>query len=207
MATWVKQIRWGDKGKLVNRHQIIDKIMTLTTPIWDSKAKRLKPRMTIAQATSEVWITSVTYHKWLKEDKLLAQMVEDVKNSHRQMMDDMAESIILEWLNGWVKLRPSEKIGFAFRYLEKTSQYYNPTQKLEVDSNTNVYSMTEEEILDRIKELTLETWETVELPINIKQEDVTYNLPDADIAENEIWESEETSEESPIDGDSEWDWD
>lgn len=70
--------------------------MTLTTPIWDSKVKRLKPRMTIAQACSDVGITSVTYNNWLKEDKLLAQMVEDVKHSHRQMMDDLAESIILE---------------------------------------------------------------------------------------------------------------
>lgn len=70
--------------------------MTLTTPLWDSKAKRLKPKMTIAQACSELGITSVTYNTWLREDSLLAQMVEEVKNSHRQMMDDMAEGIILE---------------------------------------------------------------------------------------------------------------
>lgn len=42
-----------DKG-LVSRHELIDKIMTLTTPIWDSKSKKLKPRMTIANACSEV---------------------------------------------------------------------------------------------------------------------------------------------------------
>lgn len=181
--------------------------MTLITPIWDSKVKRLKPRMTIAQACSDIGITSVTYNNWLKEDKLLAQMVEDVKHSHRQMMDDLAESIILEWLNGWVKLRPAERIWFAFRYQEKTNQYYNPTQKLEVDSNTNVYSMTEEEILDRIKELTLETWENIELPINIKQEDVTYNLPESDNAETETWDAEKISEESDDSMNTERDWD
>lgn len=76
---------------MINRHQVIDKIMTLTTPLWDSKAKRLKPKMTIAQACSELGITSVTYNTWLREDPLLSQMVEEVKNSHRQMMDDMAE--------------------------------------------------------------------------------------------------------------------
>jgi len=43
----------NNKG-LVSRHAIVDRIMTLTTPIWDSKAKRLKPKMTIAQACSEV---------------------------------------------------------------------------------------------------------------------------------------------------------
>lgn len=70
--------------------------MTLTTPIWDSKAKKLKPRMTIAQACSEMGITPQTYNNWLREDPLLAQMVEDVFASHRQMMDDMANAIILE---------------------------------------------------------------------------------------------------------------
>lgn len=84
-----------DKG-MVSRHQLIDTIMILTTPIWDSKAKRLKPKMTIAQACSEVGITAVTYHTWLREDALLAQMVDEVHASHRQMMDDMANSIILE---------------------------------------------------------------------------------------------------------------
>ena len=81
---------------MISRHGIIDKIMTLTTPIWDSKAKRLKPKMTIAQACSEVGITSVTYHTWLREDPLLEQMVNEVHASHRQMMDDMANSIIME---------------------------------------------------------------------------------------------------------------
>ena len=80
-----------DKKGLVSRHSIIDKILTLTTPIWDSKAKKLKPKMTIAQACSMVDISAVTYHSWLKEDKLLAQMVDEVHYSHRQMMDDMAQ--------------------------------------------------------------------------------------------------------------------
>lgn len=43
----------ADKG-MVSRHSLLDTIMTLTTPIWDSKAKKLKPKMTIAQACSEV---------------------------------------------------------------------------------------------------------------------------------------------------------
>ena len=121
-----------DKKGLVSRHSIIDKIISMTTPIWDSKAKRLKPRMTIAQACSMVDITPQTYNTWLREDPLLAQMVEDVYASHRQMMDDMANAIIMEWLNGDVKLRPSEKISFAFRYLEKTSPHFNPSQKIEL---------------------------------------------------------------------------
>lgn len=85
-----------DKKGLVSRHSIIDKIISMTTPIWDSKAKRLKPRMTIAQACSMVDITPQTYNTWLREDPLLAQMVEDVYASHRQMMDDMANAIIME---------------------------------------------------------------------------------------------------------------
>lgn len=68
----------------------------------------------------------------------------------------MANSIIMEGLNGDVKLRPSEKIGFAFRYLEKTSPFYNPSQKIEVDSSPTSF-MSEEEIIARIKELSLET--------------------------------------------------
>ena len=121
---------------------------------------------------------------WLKEDPLLAQMVDDVKNSHRQMMDDMAESIILEGLNGNTKIRPNEKIQLAKWYVEKTNKAYNPTQKVEVDSAATVYAMSEEEILERIKELTLETGEDVALPINIKQEDVHYTQ--SDTSETEV---------------------
>lgn len=85
-----------DPKGLITRHSLIDKIMTLTTPIWDNKAKRLKPKMTIAQACSEVGITSVTYNSWLRDDPILEQMVEEVHASHRQMMEDMANSIIME---------------------------------------------------------------------------------------------------------------
>lgn len=159
---------------LVTRHQYVDKILTLTTPIWDSKAKRLKPKMTIAQACSELWITSVTYHTWLREDKLLSQMVEEVKASHRQMMDDMSSSIVLEWLNGDVKLRPNEKIQLAKWYLEKTSPYFSPTQKIELEASNTNYNMTEEEIINRIRELSQETWEEILLPNITNQEDVTF---------------------------------
>lgn len=167
-----------DNKGLVSRHSMIDKIMTLTTPIWDSKAKRLKPRMTIAQACSEVWITSVTYHVWLKEDPLLAQMVENVHNSHRQMMDDMANSIILEWLNWDVKLRPNEKIQLAKWFVEKTNPYFNPSQKIELEANQSHFNMSEEEILNRLKELSQETWNELLLPNITNQEDVTFTSTD-----------------------------
>lgn len=163
---------------LINRHQVIDKIMTLTTPLWDSKAKRLKPKMTIAQACSELGITSVTYNTWLREDSLLAQMVEEVKNSHRQMMDDMAEGIILEWLNGDVKLRPNEKIQLAKWYSEKTNPYYNPSQKIELEASNVNYAMTEEEIISRLKELSQETWDELLLPNITNQEDVQFTSSD-----------------------------
>lgn len=167
-----------DPKGLITRHSLIDKIMTLTTPIWDNKAKRLKPKMTIAQACSEVGITSVTYNSWLREDPVLEQMVEEVHASHRQMMEDMANSIIMEWLNGDVKLRPSEKISFAFRYLEKTSPHFNPAQKIEMEANNNNFNMSEEEILNRLRELSQETWENFILPTVTNQEDVNYTEPD-----------------------------
>ena len=163
-----------DSKWLVSRHSIIDKIITITTPIWDSKAKRLKPRMTIAQACSEVWITPQTYNTWLREDPLLAQMVSEVHASHRQMMEDMANSIIMEWLNGDVKLRPSERIWYAFRYLEKTSPHFNPAQKIEMESNNNNFNMSDEEILNRLRDLSQETWENFFIPNTINQEDVIY---------------------------------
>ena len=163
-----------DSKWLVSRHSIIDKIITITTPIWDSKAKRLKPRMTIAQACSEVWITPQTYNTWLREDPLLAQMVSEVHASHRQMREDMANSIIMEWLNGDVKLRPSERIWYAFRYLEKTSPHFNPAQKIEMESNNNNFNMSDEEILNRLRDLSQETWENFFIPNTINQEDVIY---------------------------------
>lgn len=163
---------------LINRHQVIDRIMTLTTPLWDSKAKRLKPKMTIAQACSELGITPVTYNSWLREDALLAQMVEEVKASHRQMMDDMAEGIILEWLNGDVKLRPNEKIQLAKWYSEKTNPYYNPSQKIELEASNVNYAMTEEEIISRLKELSQETWDELLLPNITNQEDVQFTSSD-----------------------------
>lgn len=180
---------------LVSRHKLVDTIMTLTTPIWDSKAKKLKPKMTIAQACSEVWISSVTYHWWLKEDAVLAQMVEEVHNSHRQMMEDMANSIIMEGLNGDVKLRPSEKIGFAFRYLEKTSPYFNPSQKIELEATNTNNLMTEEEIINRLKELSQETWNELLIPNTINQEDVNFTQPDIteEPARNEEADGEEVS--------------
>lgn len=182
-----------DKG-LVSRHELIDKIMTLTTPIWDSKSKKLKPRMTIANACSEVWITSVTYHSWLKEDKVLAQMVEDVKNSHRQMMEDMASSIVLEWLNWDVKLRANEKIQLAKWFLEKTSPHFNPSQKIEMEASNSHIVMSEEEIINRLKELAQETWETLLIP-NLPTNEP---YPIADITETTTWDEEEIS--STIEG-------
>lgn len=164
---------------MVSRHSYIDKIVTLTTPIWDSKAKRLKPRMTIANACHEVGITPQTYNSWLREDPLLAQMVEDVYASHRQMMDDMANWIIMEWLNGDVKLRPNEKIQLAKWFVEKTNPYFNPTQKVEVDANNNNFNMSEEEIINRLRELSQETWTEILIPNQIKQEDVNFTSPDS----------------------------
>lgn len=187
-----------DNKWLVSRHSIIDKIISMTTPIWDSKAKRLKPRMTIAQACSLVDITPQTYNTWLREDPLLAQMVEDVYASHRQMMDDMANTIIMEWLNWDVKLRPSEKISFAFRYLEKTSPHFNPSQKIELEANQNHFHMSEEEIINRLKELSQETGNELLIPTNIKQEDVSYT------ESNTIEES--TSMEEEASSGIEFDW-
>ena len=188
-----------DSKWLVSRHSIIDKVMTLTTPIWDSKAKKLKPRMTIAQACSEMGITPQTYNNWLREDPLLAQMVEDVFASHRQMMDDMANAIILEWLNGDVKLRPSEKIWFAFRYLEKTSPHFNPSQKIELEASQNHFNMSEEEIINRLKELSQETWDELLIPNQTKQEDVSYT------ESNTIEEQTRMAEEASGWSSSEWD--
>lgn len=187
-----------DNKWLVTRHSIIDKIISMTTPIWDSKAKRLKPRMTIAQACSMVDITPQTYNTWLRDDPLLAQMVEDVYASHRQMMDDMANAIIMEWLNGDVKLRPSEKISFAFRYLEKTSPHFNPSQKIELEANQNHFNMSEEEIINRLKELSQETGDELLIPNIINQEDVSFTQP------NTIEESISDKETNDSGDESEW---
>lgn len=194
-----------DKKWLVSRHSIIDKIISMTTPIWDSKAKRLKPRMTIAQACSLVDITPQTYNTWLREDPLLAQMVEDVYASHRQMMDDMANAIIMEWLNGDVKLRPSEKISFAFRYLEKTSPHFNPSQKIELEANQNHFHMSEEEIINRLKELSQETGNELLIPTNINQEDVSYTEPNTIEESASVEETTSGGDESVGEPNTSWD--
>jgi len=194
-----------DKKGLVSRHSIIDKIISMTTPIWDSKAKRLKPRMTIAQACSLVDITPQTYNTWLREDPLLAQMVEDVYASHRQMMDDMANAIIMEWLNGDVKLRPSEKISFAFRYLEKTSPHFNPSQKIELEANQNHFHMSEEEIINRLKELSQETGNELLIPTNINQEDVSYTEPNTIEESASVEETTSGGDESVGESNTSWD--
>ena len=194
-----------DKKGLVSRHSIIDKIISMTTPIWDSKAKRLKPRMTIAQACSLVDITPQTYNTWLREDPLLAQMVEDVYASHRQMMDDMANAIIMEWLNGDVKLRPSEKISFAFRYLEKTSPHFNPSQKIELEANQNHFHMSEEEIINRLKELSQETGNELLIPTNINQEEVSYTEPNTIEESASVEETTSGGDESVGESNTSWD--
>ena len=190
---------------LISRHQIIDKLITLTAPLWDSKTKRLKPKMTIAQACSEVGITPQTYNSWLRDDVLLAQMVEEVKASHRQMMDDMSEGIILEWLNGDVKLRPNERIQLAKWYSEKTNPYYNPSQKIELEASTTNYSMSEEEILNRLKELSQETGDELLLPTITNQEDVKFTSPD--YIEEPVGRKESDDETTISWGETSWRWD
>lgn len=177
---------------LISRHQIIDKIISITTPIWDSKSKKLKPKMTIAQACSEVWITVPTYRNWLNADPVLANMVEEVYASHRQMMDDISTSIVMEGLNGDVKLRPNEKIQLAKWYLEKSSPYFNPSQRIELESTAVSYDMSEEEIINRIKELSQEVWETIALPKITPQENVNYTSSDSN--EESTWDAENSNE-------------
>jgi hypothetical protein len=71
----------------------------LTAPAWDSKKKKMKNRMSIIEACDHVGIAAITYHKWLQKDPRIAQFVDELKQSQRQMVADLSESIIFAGLN------------------------------------------------------------------------------------------------------------
>jgi hypothetical protein len=83
----------------IERIGVVQEICMLTAPMWDSKAKRMKNRMSIMEACDKVGIASITYHKWLQKDPKLAHFIDELKQSQRRMVSDLSENIIFAGLS------------------------------------------------------------------------------------------------------------
>jgi hypothetical protein len=78
----------------------------------------------------------------------------EVQEQRRELMHNVAEDAIDDALTWTTKgIRPAEKVNIAFRLLEKTNKAYQPKQQLEVKSMNMDFSMSEEELMRRIQEL------------------------------------------------------
>jgi ribosomal protein S7 len=109
--------------------------------------------MGIGEACAEAWITLQSFNLWRRSDPSLDKLIEQVDEASMDMMRDLSQNIIQDGLTWITKLRPNEKIQLAKWALEKTSPEFNPAVKVE-SKNLNVdVTMTDEEIIQRLKDL------------------------------------------------------
>lgn len=145
-----KKKKWG-KWAVLDRTDKINTILTLTYPtVVEGK---LKKPMTIADACASVDMTYMTLRNWLKADPVLAARFNEIQEYRRELMQSYAEDKIEDALTWKLKLRPADQVNTAFRLLEKTHKKYQPKQELEVKSINMDFTMSQEELMNRIQEL------------------------------------------------------
>lgn len=146
----VKKKSWQPTDYL-SRADVVGKILTLTYPMvdWD----KMKKPMTLKDACNSMGLTYATFCNRRRQDPILERKFQEITESRRELMQHYAEDKIEKALTWELKLRPWDQVNTAFRLLEKTHKKYQPKQELEVKSIWIDISMTKEELLDRIQEL------------------------------------------------------
>lgn len=141
---------WANSNKL-SRIDIMSWVLTLTYPkVINWKSKKGLP---LADACREMGITYQTFFNWRKEDPILERRFQEITEQRRELMQTKAEDTIDDALSWELKLRPADKVNTAFRLLEKTHKKYQPKQELEVRSIWIDVTMSREELLEKINEL------------------------------------------------------
>lgn len=170
------------------RLEIIESILISTAPKWNGK--KFAPSMSLKEACEKEGITDLTFRNWRADSPKIAQYVDDVRESRKEMMHLMMKEValknVMEGLSGWVKLRPLDKINISLRYLEKTENEFNPSTKVDIENKTLVLNMGSEEMEQRIMEL------AAQLKINNLQQYATDNTPAilANPIEESTWDGE-----------------
>ncbi len=108
--------------------------------------------MTIVQACREVWITSASFHNYVKDPEVKPIYLK-LKEERREFMKTMAEWNISKALAWWMNIQDKELVDFSFRMLEKTDKAYNP--KTEIDANVEVFdaSMSTKDLMAELAAL------------------------------------------------------
>ena len=109
--------------------------------------------MTIKDACSQMGISYQTLCNWRKEDPLLERRFQEITESRRELMQTYAEDKIEKALTWELKLRPNDQVNTAFRLLEKTHKKYQPKQEIEMKSIGIDVTMSKEELMEKIQEL------------------------------------------------------
>lgn len=177
----VNDLSHTTRNKLVERQLIISEICALRAPVWDTKTKKMKPRMGIGEACDKAWISIQTFNSWRREDPALDKLITQVNEASMDMIKDISQNIIQDWLTGMTKLRPNEKIQLAKWALEKTSPEFNPTINVKSTNLDISVTMTDEEIIERLKDLWIN---------QIKNDTMNSTIPDTP---SEYGEYEETT--------------
>ena len=145
------------------RLEIVEEILMLTTPKWNWK--KFRATMTLKEACDKVWISDMTLRNWRQENPKIWEYFNNMKLARKEMVHNMMETAalenVMEWLWGWVKLRPLDKINISLRYLEKASPEFNQSIKIDSPSTTNIQiNMGNEEMQQRVMELAAALWIT-----------------------------------------------
>mgnify|MGYP002129059666 CR=1 FL=1 len=143
------------------RLEIVEEILMLTTPKWDWK--KFKKSMTLPEACGIVGISDMTLRNWRNEHPKIGEYFNSVREARKEMahhtMEQAAINNVMDGIGGGVKLRPLDKINISLRYLEKTSAEFNPSIKLDVESNNKtIISMSTDEMTQRVLELSAMLW-------------------------------------------------
>lgn len=138
------------------RLAIVESIMIRTSPKWNWK--KFVKGCTLLEACALEWVTDETFRRWRSEDKKIWDYYNGLIKSRKEMLHTMMEQNAIdnvwEGINGWVKLRPMDKINVSLRYLEKTSPEFNQSIKVDIEDKTNpLLMMNKIEMEQRIMEL------------------------------------------------------
>lgn len=142
---------------LVNFNRVIDLMLYWAKKLWhpDNIAKWIKPwiPLTMWEAVKEIWMSLQNFIYIINAHPNLKDRYEEIKILRREKLRLIAEDNIDKWLSWQLDITDDKLLDYSFRLMEKTSKEYNP--KVEVDANIKKYmlDMTDEELLNKIKEL------------------------------------------------------
>ena len=154
MIKWMKKDNTWVHRKTVWKIDILDQILTLQYPIiCDGKIKK---GLSLDQACEKVWITAKTFYSRRRNDIVLDEKYNEIKEMRNDMMREKAKNNIFEAIDWTTKLRPKEKIEFSFRYLEKTSPEFVQKQNIELKTNNLNFDISQDELDKKIRELAKE---------------------------------------------------